>query len=465
MRRIDWSSLRRYVLMTGIAAITAVLVCGCGDGGGTTVAASYNTGAVAFNVVWGGDTEGDSDMDGRALSTCEAVTYVTAEIFSSGGVFIKGGSWLCEVRHGSIEKVPVGSNYMLVIKGTDRYDGIVYYGEKTGVDVVSGETTYVDDIQADSFIPALMSPANGAEISEGNVTLRWEKVDGATDYYVAVCEDESFNANINDTTTINNYHTLTSLEAGRTYYWYVAAGDFREEMSVDSEHWQFTTSADYSGGPVTPAALSVPENFYAVPDDGEMKLSWNPVEGATGYRLYYRTENDPDTIQDISADNSDVIVLPAAETLYFHQGLANGVIYSYAVTAYSGEAESDFSDQLSKIPAWGNNYQPDRWEGEWVSTFLGAAPVVSGSDGDWYRIEFDENNVQLSIECSFAHQDGDIDMVLYNVYGYEEAQAFSEDDNELIVYAAVEAGLYYIQIYTTPGTSNQYDLRWRTAPR
>jgi len=120
------------------------------------------------------------------------------------------------------------------------------------------------------------------------------------------------------------------------------------------------------------------------------------------------------------------------------------------------------SSQTNWIPAWSNNYQPSRWEKQWLSDILGYPPVVDFGDGDWFAVDVQEDSVLVQIECQFVHDDGDIDLILYDASGYEVAEAISENDNENIEYQIDYGGIYYIQVYTN-GNSNEYNLKWSIA--
>jgi hypothetical protein len=83
-------------------------------------------------------------------------------------------------------------------------------------------------------------------------------------------------------------------------------------------------------------------------------------------------------------------------------------------------------------------------------------------DDDWYSIEVTSGNMKVFINCTFTHEDGDIDMQLYDTDGTTRLNASSSlTDNEAIERIVSSAGLYYIRILSNGSTTgNTYNLNW-----
>src|SRR5262245_12989301 len=80
-------------------------------------------------------------------------------------------------------------------------------------------------------------------------------------------------------------------------------------------------------------ALTVGGNSLA----GQLKLAWDPVTGATGYRLYYGTSSG-NYSSSIDAQNNTSVVVP---------GLTDGARYFFAVKASNATITSGFSSEVS----------------------------------------------------------------------------------------------------------------------
>ncbi|TXT62269.1 MAG: exported protein of unknown function [Promethearchaeota archaeon] len=80
-------------------------------------------------------------------------------------------------------------------------------------------------------------------------------------------------------------------------------------------------------------------------------------------------------------------------------------------------------------------------------------------DDDWYEIYVPSEAPYLEIECTFSHDQGDIDIGLYYFNGTEILSSTSSNDNEFIAWCIKIAGFYYIKVFGA-NLSNQYNLKW-----
>lgn len=418
------------------------------------------SGSVSFNLKWvGGPDAGDEILSQALPGDCPADSVVEATIFSTENNSYKGGPWPCSARKGVINNVPVGKNMSLALRVVNNADEIIYYGEKSGIEVLANIENSAGDIVAEYSMPVLSSPENGASISDGNLILNWSPVAGATDYYFVLTDGLDSEYIVFDTTTYNNSYTLTSLAADTTYYWYVVARYSEDDYGLETDVWSFSSSAGYIPGGPPPA----PAELYAYPNYEEMTISWSAVQGAEGYYLYYRIASNWDEIQVITVDNSFKIGPLGTDMVHVHENLTNGLIYSYAVAAYNNAGQSDLSTQTNMTPAWSNNYQPSDWENQWVSEIIGFFPLVDENLGDLFVIDVQDDEALLQIDCLFWHADGDLDMTLFDAAGIELDFSDSETDNEYIEYPIEGSGLHYIWIYSFD-SANIYDLRWTVSP-
>lgn len=90
--------------------------------------------------------------------------------------------------------------------------------------------------------------------------------------------------------------------------------------------------------PIPPA--SAPENVRVEPGNARVKITWSPVAGAEGYRIY-------------QGMNGAWISTPVASTTgtsHISQGLANGTTYSFTVAAYTKAGNGPLSLAVSAMP-------------------------------------------------------------------------------------------------------------------
>ena len=90
--------------------------------------------------------------------------------------------------------------------------------------------------------------------------------------------------------------------------------------------------------------LSAPSNFSIVPTNGGASLTWDSVEGATGYKIYRST-----------ADTAGHVVFeidsPANTTSdsYNDTSLVNGISYTYTISAINETGQSSSSDTADEV--------------------------------------------------------------------------------------------------------------------
>jgi len=91
------------------------------------------------------------------------------------------------------------------------------------------------------------------------------------------------------------------------------------------------------------AASIVPTGVRAVSGNSQISLSWNPVDTALDYRIYWGTSPGVDAA---SAEN-----VVAVTTGYLHTGLSNNTTYYYRVSARRNTGEGTPSVEVASVPS------------------------------------------------------------------------------------------------------------------
>ncbi|MFX1286577.1 MAG: hypothetical protein ACFFB5_23270 [Promethearchaeota archaeon] len=124
-------------------------------------------------------------------------------------------------------------------------------------------------------IPILLSPVDGAILTDASPLLEWTEVSGTTYYAVQVDEDASFTwpwlVDINAYTTSNELSTLPN---GK-YYWRIQAIDAEGTIGPWSSVWSFTIAAE------VPTLIS-PANGAILTDTTPL-LKWTEVNDTVEY--------------------------------------------------------------------------------------------------------------------------------------------------------------------------------------
>jgi tetratricopeptide (TPR) repeat protein len=99
-------------------------------------------------------------------------------------------------------------------------------------------------------------------------------------------------------------------------------------------------SCDISLEPKEPTAPpKIPMPPRAQVEDGGIKISWDCVEGATKYSVFWGRERPRDYRGQRQTEGCSMILT----------GLAKGFIYRFAVTAWNKKGESDYSREIAIV--------------------------------------------------------------------------------------------------------------------
>lgn len=103
------------------------------------------------------------------------------------------------------------------------------------------------------------------------------------------------------------------------------------------------SDASKGTGGEAPGVLAAPSGLESKPGDQKVELVWNAVTGADSYYVYFMVNNNT-----INKENAQRI--SATETSFVHETLTNGDTYTYAVSSWDGEKESELSTIISETP-------------------------------------------------------------------------------------------------------------------
>ena len=190
-------------------------------------------------------------------------------------------------------------------------------------------------------------PEATATAGDGQVTLEWNAVDGATKYAVAIYENSKYTV-LTDTLTGTTY-TANNLTNGKEYKFLVQS--YTSKWSSTSTKYLVSATPVGSAAPVS----SVIPEVTATAGDGQVTLTWNAVEGAKKYAVAIY-ENGKYT----------VLADTLTGTNYTAKNLTNGTEYKFLVQSYTTKWSSTSTKYLvSATPKSGS-----------------VIPVVTATPGD-----------------------------------------------------------------------------------
>jgi len=131
----------------------------------------------------------------------------------------------------------------------------------------------------------------------------------------------------------------------------------------------------------------------------------------------------------------------------------------YAAQSLVFEEPSD--DSYEENDMLDEAYDLSGYENTWSYMIDGSGIQA---DDDWYEILVSDCHERVIVECHFTHNDGNIDLVLYDSAGSPVWAAESDDDNEYMDVTLAEAGTCYVQV-RGDNAGNTYDLWWQNMAR
>jgi fibronectin type 3 domain-containing protein len=160
-------------------------------------------------------------------------------------------------------------------------------------------------------------------------TLQWKTVTGATSYRVYWSNTQGVSPSTGKRIdNVQSPHMHTGLTNGVTYYYVITAANVYGESGKSTEVAVTLNSAP-----------SVPTGVVATRNERQVVISWNSVDKATSYNLYWSQ------VRGVSQANGTKIA--GVSSPYVHAGLASGATYYYVVTAVNAYGESGNSIEVA----------------------------------------------------------------------------------------------------------------------
>lgn len=222
-----------------------------------------------------------------------------------------------------------------------------------------------------------------------------------------------------------------------------------------------------------------PTGVKAVPGNGFITLSWEPVPDAMYYNVYYQTskgvtikpneltrpiagQDDFNPVVGVTKEKGHCIEGPSSP--YTHNDLANGLCYHYVVTVVTADGESRESEEVLSIPSPYLPVMQFGEEGVDDGEFRSPTGIALDHDGNIYVADTDNHSIQrFDKEGKFlARWGGEADSEEGAFY-YPRGLATSPDGH---VYVA-DSGNNRIQKFDLDGNLvkawGKFGFAWRNA--
>ena len=192
--------------------------------------------------------------------------------------------------------------------------------------------------------------------------------------------------------------------------------------------------------PEPPAQVT---GVMVTPGSGQLQVQWDPVSGATGYRVQWKSGDE--TFADAATENREVTVSPGSMTEYTITGLANGTEYTVRVMATkTGAVDGMPSSEITGTPVnlqstgkptisgdamVGETLSADAsgimdaegltgavYQYQWIRVDSGTETDIPGATGAAYRLRNPDANKEVKVRVSYEDDAGNEETVTSDAY-------------------------------------------------
>ncbi|MDR2347004.1 MAG: fibronectin type III domain-containing protein [Planctomycetaceae bacterium] len=293
--------------------------------------------------------------------------------------------------------------------------------------------------------PAAPSNLSTSQTENGQVTLTWSTVTGATSYNVYQQNGTAWS--LVGTVTGTSY-SISNLADG-TYNFAVSA------VSSNGESGKSATSITLVSPPAAPSNLSTSQT-----ENGQVTLTWSTVTGATSYNVYYQEGQNLTLVGTVTS------------TSFIFNDLDDG-LHSFAVSAVSSNGESEkniVTINVTNKPAadnqTNNNYENNNSFdtaadlGAITSlTTIEGLQLATGEISDYFKFTITATGDSKSyIRIDFIHANGDLAFQLFDSTRKQLKSSDTTKNVENFNLSKLAAGTYYVRISGYKNATNDYSL-------
>lgn len=172
-----------------------------------------------------------------------------------------------------------------------------------------------------------------ATSGDGQVSVSWNSSSSATSYNLYWGTSPGITiATGTSIQGVTSPYVHAGLTNGITYYYVLTALN---------QYGESVESSEVSATPVAPLP-GQPTGVSVTAGEGQNIISWEPVDGATSYNLYWK--------ESPGVTKYTGIIVAGITSPYSHTGLTNGTTYYYVVTAVDQDGEGIESLEVSGTP-------------------------------------------------------------------------------------------------------------------
>jgi fibronectin type 3 domain-containing protein len=228
--------------------------------------------------------------------------------------------------------VTIKTNSGLLVKTGSTFAGWNTVADGTGTSYAASATFAIGSANITLYAMWIVNPViSAATAGNGQVTLTWAAVTGATSYNIYYAAGTTVDKTGTKVTGATSPAIVASLTNGTQYAFAVSAITASGESAL---------SVVATATPQIPAA-GIPTISSTMAGSAQVTVTWAAVTGATSYNIYYTAGTTVDkTGTKVTGPTSPAIVA----------ALTNGTQYAFAVSAVNASGESALSTVATATP-------------------------------------------------------------------------------------------------------------------
>lgn len=239
---------------------------------------------------------------------------------------VKGAGGYIVYRTSDISTVPefcgITGDTNVYVDNTVTYGNTYYYAVSASNDAGESPQTTLTAV-ATPTLPSAPQTVFATALSTNSVSVSWNNVTGAAEYYVYYSNIPAGLFTCLDTVS-DTLITLNNLSEGTTYYYQVVASNF-----IGASGYSATATVTTATRPVP----DQPTGLTASPlSESSIQLSWNTMPYADQYAVYLCGDNCPQSYY-LPLDT-------VTDTAYVSTGLVASTTYAFEVAALNSSGSS-----------------------------------------------------------------------------------------------------------------------------
>jgi len=211
--------------------------------------------------------------------------------------------------------------------------GQTYYYKVHSYKTVNGKKYYSEYTSIKSLTLPIPKPSNIKLTNIGVIlNLSWVEVNNVSGYEIYRSTSKNGTYKMVSTTSIT-YYNDQALTNGKTYYYKIRA---YKKVGGSNAYSDFSNIVEKK------ATLSKPTSFKAKrKNSNSIKLTWEKVTGATGYRIYRSTSK--------KGKYKIITTVSSKKTSYINKSLKKGTTYYYKIRAIQKTSKKTYESSYSVI--------------------------------------------------------------------------------------------------------------------